>query len=94
MPAKNDTYFWHLKPGEKDYKRSYSGAYAVPTGKLGNPVCEVFAIFQHSGQEEQIRFWHDVIEPSTQSMSEMQRIDHPIVQRRRPYHCLIDARIR
>jgi hypothetical protein len=25
MPAKNDTYFRHLKPGEKDYKRSDSG---------------------------------------------------------------------
>jgi hypothetical protein len=22
MPAKNDTYFRHLKPGEKDYTRS------------------------------------------------------------------------
>ena len=25
MPAKNDTYFRHLKPGEKDYKLSDSG---------------------------------------------------------------------
>ena len=25
MPAKNDTYFRHLKAGEKDYKRSDSG---------------------------------------------------------------------
>ena len=25
MPGKNDTYFRHLKPGEKDYKRSDSG---------------------------------------------------------------------
>ncbi len=25
MPAKNDTYFRHLKPGENDYKRSDSG---------------------------------------------------------------------
>jgi len=25
MPVKNDTYFRHLKPGEKDYKRSDSG---------------------------------------------------------------------
>jgi hypothetical protein len=25
MPVKNDTYFRHLKTGEKDYKRSDSG---------------------------------------------------------------------
>ena len=37
MPVKNDTYFRHLKAGEKDYKRSDSGAFMLVT-KTGSKL--------------------------------------------------------
>jgi hypothetical protein len=38
MPAKNDTYFRHLKPGEKDYKRSDSGGLFMLVATSGSKL--------------------------------------------------------
>ena len=38
MPAKNDTYFRHLKPGEKDYKLSDSGGLFMLVTKNGSKL--------------------------------------------------------
>jgi hypothetical protein len=36
MPAKNDTYFRHLKTGERDYKQSDSGGLFMLVTATGN----------------------------------------------------------
>ena len=38
MPAKNDTYFRHLKPGEGDYKRSDSGGLSMLVTTSGSKL--------------------------------------------------------
>jgi hypothetical protein len=38
MPVKNDTYFRHLKAGEKDYKRSDSGGLFMLVTKSGSKL--------------------------------------------------------
>jgi Arm DNA-binding domain len=38
MPAKNDSYFRHLKAGEKDYKRSDSGGLFMLVTKTGSKL--------------------------------------------------------
>jgi len=38
MPVKNDTYFRHLKAGEKDYKRSDSGGLFMLVTKTGSKL--------------------------------------------------------
>jgi len=38
-PVKNDTYFQHLKAGEKDYKRSDSGGLFMRVTKTGSKLC-------------------------------------------------------
>ena len=38
MPVKNDTYFRHLKPGERDYKRSDSGGLFMLVTKTGSKL--------------------------------------------------------
>jgi integrase len=38
MPAKNDTYFRHLKPGEKDYKQSDSGGLFMLVTRTGSKL--------------------------------------------------------
>jgi Arm DNA-binding domain len=38
MPVKNDTYFRHLKAGEKDYKRSDSGGLFMLVTKMGSKL--------------------------------------------------------
>jgi len=38
MPVKNDTYFRHLKPAEKDYKRSDSGGLFMLVTKTGSKL--------------------------------------------------------
>src|ERR1700741_4981758 len=38
MPVKNDTYFRHLKPGEKDYKQSDSGGLFMLVTKTGSKL--------------------------------------------------------
>jgi len=38
MPVKNDTYFRHLKTGEKDYKRSDSGGLFMLVTKSGSKL--------------------------------------------------------
>ena len=38
MPIKNDSYFRHLKAGEKDYKRSDSGGLFMLVTKTGSKL--------------------------------------------------------